>query len=341
MTIPSSPAAVPSSLLAGVTRHRRRQLIEAVVVFALIALLPLLVKNAYLRNVIVLTLMYAALAQSWNILGGYCGQISLGHALYFGVGAYAVSKLYVSYGVLPWFGMLAGGGLAVLLALALGYGTFRLKGHYFSIATLVIAEMGLLIVHNWDWLGGATGIQWPFGPDSWATLQFARDKTPYIFFALGLLAVTWLLTFFIEGSKWGYWWRAVKDHPEAAESLGVTVFRSKMAAAALSAFFTAIGGGFYAAFVSYVDPDSVMHFRFSLLMVLPVVLGGIGTLWGPILGAAILVPLSEFTRSYVGGSGGGLDLMLYGGLVMAVALLKPEGLIRLFARKTRIREAAR
>ncbi|WP_426392712.1 branched-chain amino acid ABC transporter permease [Variovorax sp. R-27] len=347
MSIPSSPAAVPSSssssssLLAGVTRHRRRQLIEAAVVFALIALLPLLVKNAYLRNVIVLTLMYAALAQSWNILGGYCGQISLGHALYFGVGAYAVSKLYVSYGVLPWFGMLAGGGLAVLLALALGYGTFRLKGHYFSIATLVIAEMGLLIVHNWDWLGGATGIQWPFGPDSWATLQFARDKTPYIFFALGLLVVTWLLTFFIEGSKWGYWWRAVKDHPEAAESLGVTVFRSKMAAAALSAFFTAIGGGFYAAFVSYVDPDSVMHFRFSLLMVLPVVLGGIGTLWGPILGAAILVPLSEFTRSYVGGSGGGLDLMLYGGLVMAVALLKPEGLIKLFAKKTRIREAAR
>jgi branched-chain amino acid transport system permease protein len=344
MSIVSSTAAAPTApapsrqndaRLRGVIAHRRRQLIEAVVVFALMALLPLVVKNAYLRNVIVLTLMYAALAQSWNILGGYCGQISLGHALYFGVGAYAVSKLYAGYGVLPWFGMLAGGGLAVVLALALGYGTFRLKGHYFSIATLVIAEMGLLIVHNWEWLGGASGIQWPFGPDSWATLQFARDKTPYIFFALGLLVITWLVTFFIEDSRWGYWWRAVKDHPEAAESLGVTVFRSKMAAAGLSAFFTAVAGGFYAAFVSYVDPGSVMEFRFSLLMVLPVVLGGIGTLWGPTLGAVILIPLSEFTRSYIGGSGSGIDLMLYGGLVMAVALLKPEGLIKLFARKSR------
>ncbi|HEY4066559.1 MAG TPA: branched-chain amino acid ABC transporter permease, partial [Burkholderiaceae bacterium] len=242
---PIVPAASPASdaRLQRIAAQRRRQLIEAAIVFAAMALLPLVVKNAYLRNVIVLTLMYAALAQSWNILGGYCGQISLGHALYFGVGAYAVSKLYAGYGVLPWFGMLAGGGLAVALALALGYGTFRLKGHYFSIATLVIAEMGLLIVHNWDWLGGASGIQWPFGPDSWATLQFARDKTPYIFFALGLLIVTWLVTFFIEDSRWGYWWRAVKDQPEAAESLGVTVFRSKMAAAALSAFFTAVAGG--------------------------------------------------------------------------------------------------
>ncbi|CAN5180185.1 branched-chain amino acid ABC transporter permease [soil metagenome] len=335
MALPDDPR------LAGVKAHRRRQLIEGAVVFVLIALLPLLVQNAYLRNVIILTLMYAALAQSWNILGGYCGQISLGHALYFGVGAYAVSKLYVSYDVLPWFGMLAGGVLAMLLALALGYGTFRLKGHYFSIATLVIAEMGLLIVHNVEWLGAATGIQWPFGPDSWATLQFARNKAPYIYFALGLLVVTWFVTWFIENSRWGYWWRAVKDQPEAAESLGVTVFKSKMAAAALSAFFTAIGGGFYAAFVSYIDPDSVMHFRFSLLMVLPVVLGGIGTLWGPILGAVILVPLSEFTRSYLGGSGSGVELMLYGGLVMAVALLKPEGLIKLFVRRRMATEPVR
>ncbi len=340
-------AAEPASTVAprrdarhdGIAARRRRQLIEAAVVFTLIAMLPLVTKNAYLRNVIVLTLMYAALAQSWNILGGYCGQISLGHALYFGIGAYAVAKLYASYGVLPWFGMLVGGGLAVLLALALGYGTFRLRGHYFSIATLVIAEMGLLIVHNAPWLGGASGIQLPFGPDSWATLQFARDKTPYIDFALGLVVVTWLVTFAIEDSRWGYWWRAVKDHPEAAESLGVTVFRSKMAAAALSAFFTAVGGGFYAAFVSYVDPGSVLEFRFSLLMVLPVVLGGIGTLWGPVLGAAILIPLSEFTRSYAGGSGSGIDLMLYGGLVTAVALLKPEGLIKLFARKPKRQEA--
>ena len=280
-----------------------------------------------MMNVLILTLLFAALSQSWNLLGGYCGQVSLGHALYFGIGAYATSILYVKFGITPWGGLLAGGIIAALIALALGYPCFRLKGHYFSIATIVIAEIGLLLFHNWDYAGAALGIQWPFTPDSWWTLQFARDKAPYFYFALALFAVTWLVTFAIVESKWGYWWRAVKDNAEAAESLGVTIFHSKMAAAAISAFFTAVGGGFYAAFVSYIDPDSVMHFRFSLLMALPAVLGGVGSLWGPAIGALILIPLAELTRSYLGGSGSGLDLVIYGGLVMIVSLTRPEGIL--------------
>ncbi|WP_295379912.1 branched-chain amino acid ABC transporter permease [Pseudacidovorax intermedius] len=331
----AASAAVVGTPAAGALQahaaHRRRQLLSGAVVLALLAAVPLLVGDAYLRNILILTLMYAALAQAWNILGGYCGQISLGHALYFGAGAYATSVLFVNFGVLPWFGMVAGALLAAVMALLLGWLCFRLKGHYYAIATLVIAEIGLLLVHNWDYVGAAMGIQWPLGPDSWATLQFARDKAPYFYFVLGLFALTWLITFWVEGSRWGYWWRAVKDNPEASESLGVTVFRSKMAAAALSASLTAIAGGFYAAFVAYIDPDSVMHFRFSLLMVLPVVLGGIGTLWGPLLGAVILIPLTEAIRSYMGGSGTGTDLIVYGALVMGVAVLKPEGLIGLFS----------
>jgi branched-chain amino acid transport system permease protein len=307
--------------------RRRRQLRDACLVMVAIACLPALVGNSYLQNVLILTLMYAALSQSWNILGGYCGQVSLGHALYFGVGAYVTSVLYVDYGVLPWGGMLAGGVLAALLAMMLGWMCFGLKGHYFSIATLVIAEIALLLVHNWEFVGGAMGIQWPIGPDSLATLQFARNKLPYFYCVLGLFALTWVITFVVEGSKWGYWWRAVKDNTLAAESLGVTVFRSKMAAAALSAFLTAVGGSFYAAFVAYIDPDSVMHFRFSLLIVLPTVLGGIGTLWGPLVGAAILIPLTELTRSYMGGSGSGLDLIIYGALVMAMAIWRSDGIV--------------
>jgi branched-chain amino acid transport system permease protein len=306
---------------------RRRQLITAFVVFALIALVPRFVSDVYMMNVLILTLLFAALSQSWNLLGGYCGQVSLGHALYFGIGAYATSILYVKFGITPWGGLLAGGIIAALIALALGYPCFRLKGHYFSIATIVIAEIGLLLFHNWDYAGAALGIQWPFTPDSWWTLQFARDKAPYFYFALGLFAVTWLVTFSIVESKWGYWWRAVKDSAEAAESLGVTIFHSKMAAAAISAFFTAVGGGFYAAFVSYIDPDSVMHFRFSLLMALPAVLGGVGSLWGPAIGALILIPLAELTRSYLGGSGSGLDLVIYGALIMIVSLTRPEGIL--------------
>ena len=272
------------------------------------------------------------MAQSWNILGGYCGQISLGHALYFGIGAYATTVLFTKFGVLPWFGALGGGAIAVAVALALGYPTFRLGGHYFSIATIVIAEIGLTLAHNWDYVGAALGIQWPFAPDNWATLQFARAKAPYIWLSLGLVVITWLVTFVIEDSRWGFWWRAVKDNPEAAESLGVRVFRSKMAAGAISAFFTAIGGGLYAAFVSYIDPESVMSFRFSLLFALPAVLGGIGTLWGPLAGAVLLIPLTEITRSYLGGSGSGIDLIIYGLLIMVIALARPEGLLSLFVR---------
>jgi len=338
----TTTTVLPSSVLAGQSAYvwkRRTQLLIAAVVFIAVAALPRFVTDVYLQNVMILTLMFAAVSQSWNILGGYCGQISLGHALYFGVGAYTTSVLFVTYGINPWIGMVAGGILAALLALGLGYPCFRLKGHYYSIATIVIAETGLLLAHNWDFVGGATGIQWPFNPDSWATLQFARDKVPYIYFALGLLAVTWLVTYIIEESRWGYWWRAVKDNPEAAQSLGVTVFESKMAAAAISAFFTAVAGAFYAAFVSYIDPDSVMAFRFSLLFALPAVLGGIGTLWGPVVGAAILIPVTELTRSYAGGGGSGLDLIIYGTLIMLIALLKPEGILSLFQRSAK-RETA-
>ncbi len=318
-------------------QRRRRQLYMAAGIACFIAVLPFGMKDVYMQNILILTLMYAALSQAWNILGGYCGQISLGHAIYFGLGAYTSTILLTRVGISPWIGMIVGGILAAGLALILGYQFFRLKGHYFSIATIVVAETAFLIVHNWEWTGAALGIQIPAAADNWTNLQFGRNKLPYIWFALGLACVTWYVTWLIEDSKWGYWWRAVKDNPEAAESLGVVVFESKMAAAALSAFFTAIGGAFYAQFVSYIDPDSVMAFHFSLLMALPAVLGGIGTLWGPALGAAVLIPLTELTRSYAGGTGNGLDLIIYGILIMFISLMRPEGLQSLLpgGRKTK------
>lgn len=323
--------------MAGSTHDsaRRNNLILAFCVAAAVACLPLVVKDVYIQNMLVLTLMYAALSQSWNILSGYCGQISLGHALYFGIGAYATLLLFTKFGVLPWFGMIGGGVIAAAVAAAVGYPCFRLKGHYFVIATIVIAEAGLLLMLNWDWAGAAMGIEVPVRGDSWAKFQFARSKLPYFYFALGLALVAWIVTWKIEDSRWGYWWRAVKDNAEAAESLGVVVFRSKMAAAAVSAFLTAVGGGFYAQFVSYIDPESVMSFQFSLLMALPAVLGGIGTLWGPAVGAAILIPITEVTRSYAGGTGKGFDLIVYGLLVMGIALGRPEGIVGAFAARKR------
>jgi branched-chain amino acid transport system permease protein len=314
-------------------QRRRRDLIIAAVLVIVAAFVPMFVKDVTTQNIMILTLMYAALSQSWNILGGYCGQISLGHALYFGLGAYVTTLLFTKYGVLPWFGMLAGGFLSAMIALGLGYPTFRLRGHYFVIATIVIAEIGLLLFQNWDWAGAAMGIDIPVRGDSWAKFQFVRSKLPFYYFALVFCCVAWLITWWLEDSKWGYWWRAVKDNPDAAESLGVVVFNSKMGAAAVSAFMTAIGGAFYAQYVSYIDPDSVMSFQFSLLMALPAVLGGIGTLWGPVLGAAILIPLTELTRIHLGGTGRGIDLIIYGAVIIMIALARPEGLLSLFSRR--------
>ncbi|HUC52322.1 MAG TPA: branched-chain amino acid ABC transporter permease [Xanthobacteraceae bacterium] len=321
------------------TQGRYRELLLALGLAAAAAALPLFVKDTYTQNILVLTLMYAALSQSWNILSGYCGQISLGHALYFGLGAYTTSLAFTKFGVLPWFGMLGGGAVAGLAALALGYPCFRLRGHYFVIATIVIAETAYLLFLNWDWAGAAMGIDVPVRHDSWLTFQFARSKLPYFYFALLLALMTWFVTWAFENSRFGYWWRAVKDDPLAAESLGVVVFRSKMAAAAVSAFFTAVGGSFYAQFVSYIDPESVMSFQFSLLIALPAVLGGIGTLWGPALGAAVLIPLTEVTRSYTGGSGKGIDLIVYGALVITVSLARPDGIVGLFGRRWREKTA--
>lgn len=328
------PSSLPASSGRFAARHRR-QLLIALPVVAVLAAVPFGLSDVYLLNVLILTLLYAAMSQSWNILGGYCGQISLGHALYFGIGAYATTLLWLNNGVTPWAGMLVGAALSAAMALLVGRLCFRLKGHYFSIATIVIAEIGLMIVHNAEFTGGALGLQWPIAGDGWWSLQFGRAKAPYLWIALGLFAATWLVTWVIEDSRWGYWWRAVKDDAQAAESLGVEVFASKMSASAVSAAFTAVGGGFYAAYVAYIDPESVMTFRFSLLFALPAVLGGIGTLWGPLVGALVLVPLTEITRSYMGGSGSGLDLIIYGGLIMVVALARPEGLLSLLPRRAR------
>jgi branched-chain amino acid transport system permease protein len=315
------------------SRGRTTSIRLAALIAAVTALLPLFVSDVYTQNLLILTLMFVALSQAWNILSGYCGQISLGHALYFGVGAYVSTILFTKFGIIPWIGMLAGAALSAAIALALGYPCFRLRGHYFTIATVVIAETGYLLFLNWDWVGAALGIQLPMGRDSWLLLRFSRDKVPYFYFALALACATWLVTWIFEDSKWCYWWRAVKDNPEAAESLGVVVFHSKMAAAAVSAIFTSIAGSFYAQFVGYIDPESVMTFQFSLMMALPAVLGGVGTLWGPSLGAVILIPLNELVRSYVGGSGAGIDLMIYGLLIIAISLARPQGLVSLFPRR--------
>ena len=310
-------------------RRRRELLIGAVLLFGL-AVLPLPIHDVYTQNLIILTLLYAGLSQAWNILGGYCGQISLGHALYFGIGGYVSPLLYLGLGLPPSFGMFLGGAVAALAALLVGWPCFRLSGHYYAIATVVVGEIGYLLFLNWDFVGGATGLYVPFHGTSAINLQFRTSKLPFLYLTLAYAALAWIAGWVIEGSRYGYAWRAVKDDVVAARSLAVRIFPSKMLAAALSGLLTGIGGAIYAQYVGYLDPDSMMSGTLSILIALPAVLGGVGTLWGPLLGAAVLIPVSELSRSYLGGSGRGVDLMIYGALIMGIALLRPTGLVSLF-----------
>ncbi len=316
-----------------ILRRRRRELLVGVVVLAVLAALPLAVRDVYAQNLLIITLLFAGLSQAWNILGGYCGQISLGHALYLGVGAYVSTLLFVNFGVPPLLGMVAAAAVSGLCALLVGWPCFRLSGHYYAIATVVVGEIGYLLFLNWDLVGAATGIYVPLGDDSWANLQFRTAKWPFHLIALGFVALTWLVAWQIEGRAWGYAWRAVRDDVVAARSLAVRVFPSKMAAAAISGALTGMGGAIYAQYVGYIDPDSILAGHLSILIALPAVLGGVGTLWGPLVGAAVLIPLSELTRSYLGGGGQGVDLMIYGGLIVIVSIARPAGLVSVLSIK--------
>ena len=225
-----------------ILRRRRRELATGGALLLPLAALPFLVRDVYLQNLMIITILFAGLSQAWNILGGYCGQISLGHALYFGIGAYVSTLLFVNLGVPPTLGLFAGGVVAGALALLVGWPCFRLSGHYYAIATVVVGEIGYLLFLNWDWVGAATGVYVPFKGESLIDLQFRTSKLPFHFVALAFAALAWAAAYVIEGSRWGFAWRAVRDDVTAARSLAVRVFPSKMAAAGISGFFTGVGG---------------------------------------------------------------------------------------------------
>lgn len=285
------------------------------------------------RHLMIMIFLYGMLAQAWNILAGYCGQISLGNAVFFGIGAYTSTLLLQKFDLTPWLGMLIGAGIAVFISLLIGLPCFRLKGHYFAIATIAIGEIVQTSAINWDWIGGATGLFVPILPDSFVFMEFHKSKLPYYYISLSFAILAFLTTFLVERSRLGYYFRAIKEDPEAAKSLGIHITKYKLIAIAISAFFTAIGGTFYAQYILYIDPESVLPLQLSILVCLIAVLGGVGTLWGPLLGVAVLIPLSEGTRIYLGGGGKAVDLMVYGALIMVISVFQPTGLIGLIRRR--------
>lgn len=321
----------------------RRVALAAPALLLLLAL-PLVLEGQdlpYPLHVLILVAVYATLAQAWNILGGYAGQVSLGNAVFFGLGAYATALPTIRMGLSPWLGMLLGIALAVLVALLIGFYTFRLAGHYYAIATIAVVEIVQTLFINSRGMGGASGLSLPILPSAFVNLQFT-SKVPYYYLALALVSVGLLMTWLVERSRLGYYFRAVKDDPLAARSLGVNVFKYKLIAIMLSAGLTAICGAFYTQYILFIDPDSVLSLTLSVLIVLVAVLGGVGTIWGPLLGALILIPLSEGTRVYLAQAGGGgraVDLMIYGLLIVLISIFQPGGLVallRMLGRQRRV-----
>jgi branched-chain amino acid transport system permease protein len=304
-------------------------LLLAVVAYPLVFPLP------YYRDLGIKILLYALLAQAWNVLAGYCGQISLGHAVFFGVGAYTSSALQLSAGWSPWAGLAAGMLVAAVFSVLIGYPCFRLRGHYFAIATIAVGEIVHTLAINWEFIGGARGLTLPIKPDSLAAFQFYKSKYIYYYIILALAALCFLITWHLERSRLGYYLRGIREDPVAAQSVGISVTRYKLIAMAISAAFVAAGGSFYAQYLLYIDPDSVFPLSLSILICLLVVVGGVGTLWGPLVGAALMIPLSEFTRIQFGGTGSAVDLLIYGALLTIVAVFQPAGLVGLFRRLRR------
>jgi len=292
---------------------RRRFLTLLVVV--LLVFFPLVVRNRFFLHLSIMVLLYALLGMSWNLLGGYTGQISFGHAAFFGTGAYASTILLLRFGISPWLGMFVGAVLSLLLSLPLGWLTFRLRGPYFALATLAFAEIVRVIVYNWDTLTG--------GGDGLYILTNLGGVVRFYYIILALALAGFLVMRACVSSRWGYFLNAIREDEDAAEALGVPAVRMKVIALAISAFFVALGGSFFASYQLYINPDLVYESQISIQMIVVTIVGGIGTLEGPVVGALIIVPLSEYFRSLSPLA----NPLIYGLFIVIFMLFLPEGIV--------------
>jgi branched-chain amino acid transport system permease protein len=303
---------------------------------------PFIFPSQFPQHVMILVLLYAVMAQSWNVVAGLSGQISLGHAIFFGIGAYAATVPFAKYGITPWIGLLIGMVLSALAAVAIGVPTLRLRGHYFAIATLLIGTSVQIVFQRWDWVGAASGLYVPINRTSpWLYLQFHGSKVPYYYMALAIAAAGYLLVWKLRRSRLGFRLQALRDEPDAAASLGIGVARHKVLAFVISGMMMSVAGSFYGQYVLVLDPERLFSTDISIMVLLMTVLGGSGTLWGPAVGAAILIPMSEYSRIWFGGTGRTIDLIVYGILITLVCMWRPHGIMSLFEERTRRRGGKR
>jgi branched-chain amino acid transport system permease protein len=292
--------------------------------------LPLVVRSATYLHILVLLYFYAYLTTSWNLVGGFAGVLPLGHAAFVGIGAYTSTILSLQYGISPWIGMLVGGAIATVVGVLIGLPTFKMRGAYFALATIAFAEGIRVIVENLDYLGpfninGPRGLQISPLETGFSHFMFA-GKEPYYYIILIMLLAVLLLTWMISRSKLGYYLNAGGEEPEAAMALGVNVARAKLIAMAMSSFLTALAGTFYAQFSLYIHPKSIISLDLSFEIAFIALIGGRGSIAGPILGALLLRPVGDFSRIYFGDTLPGMHLIIFGLVLILVMHYQPRGL---------------
>jgi branched-chain amino acid transport system permease protein len=287
---------------------------------------PLIFSTPFQQRLGALVLLYAVGASAWNIVGGYAGLISVGHAVFFGCGAYGALASYQYLGLPPIGGLPIGVVVSVMIAALIGVPTLRLSGHYFSMATIAVAELVRLIVSNTEWLGGAQGLSGPPVPRTLFDLSFI-SALPYYYLFLAVLAAVLALTWQMERSRIGYYLRAIRDSERAARSLGAAAPRYKLYAYMLSAAFTAVAGALYSVMFGFIDPESGLGILVSVKMPIMAALGGAGLLFGPLVGAVILAPLEEISNNLLGGTGAGLTFVVYGAIIVMIARFQPGGIL--------------
>ena len=320
-----------------------RQASPSLLFFVALACVPALAGDAIV-SIATLVLMFALYGQAWNLMMGYVGQLSLGHGLYIGLGAYAVALACGEHGLSPWLGILIGAVASAAMAAVVAFVGFRfsVRGIYFTLLTIAVAEMMRMGFDNWSYVGGTGGYFLKSAADSHPLLSLRGGSSFFYFAFLVLTALAFFASAALMRSRIGYFWRAIREDEDAARAIGVPALRLKILAVVVSAVMTSVGGSFYALLSGSLFPDTMMGMRFSIEIIIAPIVGGLGTLLGPIVGAMFIVPLGELTNHLAQETGiYGLNLLIYGVLLLLVVCFMPDGLWPAIARRLpRARKAA-
>lgn len=298
----------------------------AYIALAALLLLPIATQSPFVIHLAIQVCVFAALASAWNIVGGFAGQLSLGHAVYYGIGSYAAGLLVLNFGISPWVGMFAGVGVSALAALVIAYPTLRLRGPFFALASIAFLEVARLLVnHEESWTLGAGGLNVPLQIGlKW---MIFREKWAYLLVAFGfLLMVLWICRA-IRHSRFGYYLIAVREREDAARAIGINPVRVKIAAAVISACLTSLIGSFHGMYLTFIEPSSAFSLELSIQIAMFALIGGLGTVAGPVLGTIVVLPIAELARGWLSAFGNGTHGFVYGVLLVVVVLFFPRGLV--------------